>query len=191
MIAVAIERWFHAETSLRALLIQAQEKAIGNMDKSPFLGAESPTTPPFLSVSLPLPALHSKSERRFVDEDLLQTEILMDGAIGMGEVQPVVEVTLRVPPWLPLNWPDYTAVIHTIATRQQREEVEFAEVLEVEDLDADGDIVCIRLATMHHETPLLDAFASASRTVVKGYIGMRRIGGQLRPVLGVSVALSM
>jgi hypothetical protein len=103
----------------------------------------------------------------------------------------VLELTLLVPHWLPDDWMDYTAVVHVMTTRQNLEEVEFAEVLEAEDLDEAQGTIRIRLATMHPNTPLLNAFRTADRSLVRGMVGMRRINGHLRPVLGVLVILSM
>lgn len=194
-VAIAIENWFRARHDLTEILAKAWES---NMNEEISTEKLLPS-PANIERAMQVEDLLPGAGYRFAPDmplahsaKLHPEEYLSECKLSFDGVHTTIEGVVHFPEWITKGLTNVVAVIHTVAKvdRNRQTETVYAEVLDVEDVDEDGDRVRVRVAPLYALTPLLNTWQQAKRLVVKGLLTQRDLRGVDEPVLGIAIYLT-
>lgn len=197
-VAIAIENWFRVQHDLTEILAKAWESNMNNEISTEKLLPSPDNIARMVQVENLLP----NARYRFTTNTLLAHSAELDQPKYMlskcklsfyGD-HTIIEGVVKFPEWITIGLTNVVAVIHTIANvnvnGNKQTETVYAEVLDVEDVDDDGDSVRLRIVPLFALTPLLNSFQQANRSVVEGLLTKRNLRGTDEPVLGIVIYLT-
>lgn len=194
-VAIAIENWFRARHDLTEILAKAWEL---NMTEELSTEGLLPS-PANIACAVQVEHLLPGAGYRFAPDiplvhnaKLHPEEYVSECKLSCDGVHTTIEGVVQYPEWITRGLTNVVAVIHTVAkvNGNRQTETVYAEVLDVEDVDDDGDRVRLRIVPLFALTPLLNSWQQAKRFVVKGLLTQRDLRGADEPVLGIVIYLT-